>query len=238
MVRFPAILGKRIIMRTCVIIPALNESREIASLLQQIGKFIPDILVIDDGSTDQTTRIAKESGAQVLRNERNQGKGACLVKGYAYALEKGFDAVISMDGDGQHSAEDLPVFLKAAEDSKDALIIGNRMSNSRNMPFVRMLTNRLMSLLLSLVTKQNIPDTQCGFRLVKKELLEKVNLVTSKYEMESEILIKASRRGFKIRSVPIKTIYGNEKSQINPFVDTFRFMRLLARDLLRRIRHA
>jgi hypothetical protein len=106
------------------------------------------------------------------------------------------------------------------------------------MPFVRVLTNRLMSLLLSLVTKQNIPDTQCGFRLVKKELLEKVNLVTSKYEMESEILIKASRRGFKIRSVPIKTIYGNEKSQINPFVDTFRFLRLLVRDLLRRIRHA
>jgi len=225
-------------MRICVIIPALNESREIAGLIKRVRRFVSDILVIDDGSTDQTAQVAKVVGAEVLRNERNQGKGACLVKGYAYALEKGFDAVISMDGDGQHSAEDLPVFLKAAEDSKDALIIGNRMSNSRNMPFVRVLTNRFMSLLLSLVTKQNIPDTQCGFRLVKKELLEKVNLVTSKFEMESEILIKASRRGFKIRSVPIKTIYGNEKSQINPFVDTFRFMRFLVRDLLRRIKHA
>lgn len=207
-------------------------------MIKRVRRFVSDILVIDDGSTDQTAQVAKVVGAEVLRNERNQGKGACLVKGYAYALEKGFDAVISMDGDGQHSAEDLPVFLKAAEDSKDALIIGNRMSNSRNMPFVRVLTNRFMSLLLSLVTKQNIPDTQCGFRLVKKELLEKVNLVTSKFEMESEILIKASRRGFKIRSVPIKTIYGNEKSQINPFVDTFRFMRFLVRDLLRRIKHA
>jgi glycosyltransferase involved in cell wall biosynthesis len=225
-------------MRTCLIIPALNESQEIANLIQQARRFVPDILVIDDGSTDQTAQIAKSSGAEVLRNERNQGKGACLVKGYAYALAKGFDAVISMDGDGQHSPLDLPAFLKAAEEQGNALIIGNRMFNLKNMPFLRVITNRFMSSLLSLVTKQEIPDTQCGFRLVKRELLEKVNLVTSKFEMESEILIKASRRGFKIRSVPIKTIYGNQKSQINPFVDTFRFVRLLARDFLRRIRHA
>ncbi|MFA5005282.1 MAG: glycosyltransferase family 2 protein [Candidatus Omnitrophota bacterium] len=225
-------------MRTCVIIPALNESRKIGELIKQARSFIADIFVIDDGSTDQTARVARENGAQVLRNERNLGKGACLVKGYAYALEKGFDAVISMDGDGQHSPEDLPAFLKAAEGSGNALIIGNRMFDPGKMPFVRILTNRAMSWLLSLVTKQNIPDTQCGFRLVKKALLEKVNLVTSKFEMESEILIKASRRGFKIISVRIKTIYGNQKSQINPFVDTFRFLRFLARELLRRIKRA
>lgn len=225
-------------MKTCVIIPTLNESREIANLVSHARRFIPDILVIDDGSTDQTAQIAKASGAEVLRNERNQGKGACLVKGYAYALEKGFDAVISMDGDGQHSPEDLPVFLKAAEDPENSLIIGNRMSDARNMPFVRILTNRLMSWFLSLVTRQNIPDTQCGFRLVKRELLEKVNLVTSKYEMESEMLIKASRRGFKIKSVLVKTIYGDQKSQINPLVDTFRFVRLMIRDFLKRIKHA
>ena len=118
------------------------------------------------------------------------------------------------------------------------MIIGNRMSDARNMPFVRILTNRLMSWFLSLVTRQNIPDTQCGFRLVKRELLEKVNLVTSKYEMESEMLIKASRRGFKIKSVLVKTIYGDQKSQINPLVDTFRFVRLMIRDFLKRIKHA
>ena len=99
------------------------------------------------------------------------------------------------------------------------------------MPFIRVLTNKIMSGLISKITRQNVPDTQCGFRLIKRPVLEKINLKTSKYETESEILIKASRLGFKIESVPIKTVYSGEKSQINPFVDTLRFIKFLFREL-------
>jgi len=154
-----------------------------------------------------------------------------LIKGFNYALANGYDAVITMDGDGQHLPEDIPYFMRLAKYSDSAIFIGNRMQRTKTMPFVRVVTNRFMSWLLSCLTKQRIPDSQCGFRLIKKEVLKSVTLVTSKYETESEILIKGSRLGFKIEAVPIKTIYRKEKSQINPLIDTVRFIRLIIRAL-------
>jgi len=97
------------------------------------------------------------------------------------------------------------------------------------MPTLRIITNKFMSWVISLISKQKIPDTQCGFRLIKAEVLKRVELKTSKFETESEILIKASRMGFKIKSLSIKSVYGKEKSQINPFIDTFRFIKLISR---------
>ncbi len=226
MVCLPQILGA-IIMRACVIIPTFNESKTIAGLIQQVQSSGLEVIVIDDGSTDNTADIAEASKAQLLRNVKNLGKGASLAKGYDFALARGFEAVISMDGDGQHSCDDLAAFIRKAESSDCAIIVGNRMSSARQMPALRVATNRFMSWLISLVTGQHIPDTQCGFRLVKKELLEKLNLSTSKYETESEILIQAARLGFKIESVAVRTIYSGQKSQINPFVDTLRFLRFI-----------
>lgn len=221
-------------MRTCVIIPAYNESKTIAGLIAQIRKLALEVIIIDDGSRDDTIKIAASCGAKVLPNERNIGKGASLIKGYNFAVARGFDAVISMDGDGQHSCDDIMAFIRKAENSQSALIVGNRMSATRGMPALRVMTNCFMSRLISLIVKQYIPDTQCGFRLVKKELLAKMNLATSKYETESEILIKAARLGFKIESLPIKTIYSGQKSQINPFIDTLRFLRFIILEFVRR----
>jgi glycosyltransferase involved in cell wall biosynthesis len=167
----------------------------------------------------------------VISHPVNLGKGASLIKGFSYALEKGFDAVITMDGDGQHLPEDIFFFMRVAKYSPSAIFVGNRMHKARNMPPVRLLTNKFMSWLVSFVAKQKIPDTQCGFRLIKKEVLKKVSLHTSKYETESEILIKASRHGFKIEPVMIKTIYRGEKSQINPLIDSFRFVRFILREI-------
>ena len=229
MVCIPQVLGV-IIMRTCVIIPTYNESKTIAGIIQQVRLSGLEVIVIDDGSRDNTADIAQSSQAQVLRNARNLGKGASLAKGFDFALARGFEAVISMDGDGQHSCDDLPAFINKAESSDCAIVVGNRMSSTKKMPTLRVLTNRFMSWLISLVTGQQIPDTQCGFRLVKKELLQKLNLSTSKYETESEILIQAARLGFKIESVPVKTIYTGQKSRINPFVDTLRFLRFIIRE--------
>jgi len=218
-------------MKTCVIIPTYNEAREIGNLVKKIREQNLDVLVVDDGSWDNTSQLANNSGAKVLRNEINQGKGASLIKGFNYALPLDYDAIITMDGDGQHLPEDLPYFIRLAKYSASGIFIGNRMQKTKNMPLVRLLTNRFMSCLISWVAKQKIPDTQCGFRLIKKEVLEKLNLRTRKYETESEVLIRSSRLGFKIESVPIKTMYIGEKSQINPFIDTLRFIRFIIQEL-------
>jgi len=146
--------------------------------------------------------------------------------------------VISMDGDGQHSSDDLPAFIQKAQTSSSALIVGNRMGATKSMPLLRIITNFLMSRLISLIARQRIPDTQCGFRLAKKELLTRIDLSTTKYETESEVLIKAAHLGFKIESIPVKTIYSGQKSQINPLVDTLRFLRFMIREYLLRPKHA
>jgi hypothetical protein len=143
-----------------------------------------------------------------------------------------------MDGDGQHSPDDLLAFIQKAKNSQSALIVGNRMGATKEMPALRVITNFLMSKFISLIVKQHIPDTQCGFRLVKKELLMKMDLSASKYEIESEVLIKAAHLGFKIESIPIKTIYSGGKSQINPLVDTLRFLRFMILEFIRPAKHA
>ena len=211
-------------MRTCVVIPTYNEAKAIAELINQITKIGLEVIIVDDGSQDNTVEIAQDGGARVLCNLTNSGKGISLIKGYNFALAEGFDAVISMDGDGQHSPLDLGAFMQKAETSLSAVIVGNRMNSTKEMPWLRLMTNRFMSWLISLITKQYVADTQCGFRLLKKEVLEKLNLTSANYEIESEVLIKASRLGFKIESIPIRTIYSGQKSQINPFIDTFRFI--------------
>ena len=142
-----------------------------------------------------------------------------------------------MDGDGQHSTDDIKLFIQKAESSNCGIVIGNRMTMTKEMPAVRIMTNRFMSWSISLIIKQDVADTQCGFRLVKKEVLQKINLTTSKYETESEVLIKAARLGFKIESIPVKTIYSGQKSQINPFVDTLRFLRYMALESARSFKH-
>ncbi len=158
-------------MKICIVIPTYNEAKSIASLIRKIRQQELEVVVIDDGSQDSTSEIAKDNGAIVLRNENNEGKGASLLKGFHYAQDRGFDAVITMDGDGQHLPEEIPYFIRLATYSNSGILIGNRMSERNNMPYIRILTNKLMSWLISFVAGQSIPDTQCGFRLIKKWVL-------------------------------------------------------------------
>ncbi len=218
-------------MKTCVIIPAYNESAAIAMLVKEIRSLGLDTVVVDDGSNDGTGRIASNGGALLLENARNEGKGASLIKGFEYALGKNYDAVVTMDGDGQHRPEEIVKFIAAAKHSGAGLILGNRMSDRKNMPLARVFTNKFMSWLISAVTRQRIPDSQCGFRLMKAELLRRINLNTCKYETESEILIKAARLGYRIESLPIQTVYAGEKSSIHPVKDTIRFFKFLGKEL-------
>lgn len=228
MVHVPGIPGKKQHeMRTCVLIPTHNEAKNIAELVKNIRGQKLDILVIDDGSSDNTADLARDNGAEVIKNPRNLGKGASLIKGFEHILNNGFDACITMDGDGQHRPEEISNFIQAASSSTDGIIIGNRMAKSANMPLLRVLTNKFMSWLISKIIRQKISDSQCGFRLLKKEVLKKIKLRTAKFEIESEIIIEASRNGFTIASIPITSVYINETSHINPFTDTLRFLRFL-----------
>lgn len=218
-------------MKVCVLIPAYNEETTIAPLVQEIRKNGFEVIVVEDGSTDNTALRAKESQALVLSHPRNLGKGQALRTGFKYIRGGDYDAVVIMDADGQHLASEIGGFIKSAQNSKAGIIIGNRMQNPIGMPLVRRITNHLTSYIISKVTSVNIPDSQCGFRLIKTEVLKKLNLSTMKYETESEILIEAAKNNFIIESIPVKAIYANQKSQINPVFDTIRFWSLISRNM-------
>ena len=218
-------------MKVCIIIPTYNESAAIDKIIQQIRNQGREVVVIDDGSTDNTAQVRQDSGAVVLRNMKNQGKGFSLIRGLRYALDNKFDAAITMDGDGQHLPEDISYFIQKAQSSEAGIIIGNRMHNPMEMPIVRIWTNKFMSWLISKLAKQIITDTQCGLRLIRRGLLEKLKFTTQHFETESEILIQSSRLGYKIESIPIKTIYRKEKSRINPILDTARFISFIWRQI-------
>ena len=210
-------------MKICIVIPAYNESRTIGSLVGSLCVKGFDVVVIDDGSTDETGSIAKDKGAVIIHHDRKNGKGYSLRKGFAYALQHDYEGVIIMDGDGQHDIESIGQFLDMAEKNKASIIVGNRMTDSRGMPFVRFCTNCLMSWLISLACGQRIADTQCGYRYISCDVLRKINLTCREFEIETEILMKARKNGFKVYDMPIETIYQNEESQINPLKDTVRF---------------
>jgi len=211
-----------------VVIPAYNEEKRIGEVVRRVREFIEDVVVVDDGSKDGTAQRANEAGAKVLVHGENRGKGAALKTGFEFAVREGFDAVITLDADGQHDPVEIPKFLREAEKNELQIIVGNRMGKPEGMPVVRYLTNRFTSFVISKMSGQRIPDSQSGFRLIRKEVLESLSIESSNFDAESEILIKASLAGFKIGNVPIKTIYrGDERSKINPMVDTVRFFRLV-----------
>lgn len=216
-------------MKVGILIPAYNENEHIGDLVRKLRSMHCEPIVIDDGSKDNTALAAQASGAKVIRHDKNLGKGAALKTGFSAILDGGYDAVIIMDGDAQHSPGDISKLVAVAEKNPNALVVGNRMGNAPNMPLTRKLTNKFMSALVSAICRQTIPDSQCGFRLIRKDLLEKLSIESSRFEVESEILIKASAAGVKIISVPIETLYGKEASQINPFWDTCRFIYFLLR---------
>lgn len=218
-------------MKICILIPILNEAKTIRSIVAELVSKGHDVLVIDDGSTDNSGELARQGGATVISNEVNQGKGCSLQIGFQHILQQGFDGVITMDGDGQHAISDLKHFIDSPHLSKETVINGNRMDGAKDMPFVRRWTNRFMSALISGVCGQKVRDSQCGFRYIGADVLKTLKLTSGCYEIESEILIKSSKNGFAIHSVPVQTIYGEETSNINPVRDTFRFFAYLIKEI-------
>ncbi len=214
-------------MKTLVVIPAYNEARHLPVLLRRIQKVHPlnQVLVVDDGSEDGTAEVARRAGARVLQNPRNRGKGFSLYQGFQEALQQGYDAVITLDADLQHPPESIPAFVAKAREGYH-VVVGSRFHDMRGMPLDRYLTNKTTTLVLSLLAGQRLEDTQSGYRLIRREVLERFRPTTFRFDFESELLFQAAMYGFRIGYVPIPTIYGREQSSIHKVRDTLRFIRL------------
>jgi glycosyltransferase involved in cell wall biosynthesis len=210
--------------RTIAVIPCLNEGATIGALVRDTRRWVERVVVVDDGSSDQTARAATEAGAVVERHESPRGKGAALATGWTAAAGQGAEWTLLLDGDGQHDPADSAGFFEAAENGA-RLVIGNRMPGASAMPWLRRRTNRWMSRRISVLAGTEIPDSQCGYRLVHLPSLQRIALRCRRYEIESEMTVAFARAGLAIGFVPIRVRYGGEKSRISPVLDTVRWVR-------------
>ena len=211
------------------LIPAYFEEAQIQAVARRTLAQLDHVLVLDDGSADLTSEEARKAGAEVIRHEKNQGKGAAIKTGLRELAGRGFLYVLILDGDGQHLPEEIPAFLEEANRSGAPFVVGTRMSDTAKMPWVRKMTNRFMSAQISALCGQPVPDSQCGFRMMHRDVIPHLYCESNNYDYETEMLLIASREGFRIASVPVSTIYGEEKSKIHPVRDSVRFFKLIAR---------
>jgi glycosyltransferase involved in cell wall biosynthesis len=216
-------------VKYCVVVPAFREAGRIGEVVRRIRAHSPNVVVVDDGSPDDTAGEAEAAGAVVLRHEVNQGKGRALQTGMEYARRQGYEVAVTLDADGQHDPDEIPRFLEAYRRTAAPVLVGNRMSDVRDMPLVRKCTNWFMSWMLGRIMGQVVPDTQCGYRLYRTDIYPPITGASARFAAESEILLELAARGLTIGSVPIRTIYGTEKSKINPLTDTVRFFRMVRR---------
>jgi len=211
--------------RVLALIPAYNEAPHIASVVGGACAYLP-VLVVDDGSTDDTAARAKVSGAAVLCQMPNQGKGSALLTGFRQAIYEGYDAVLTLDADGQHDPTEIPKFLRAYNAGCANLIIGKR--DFSQMPPIRRLANSLGRWSFSWALGQHIPDNQSGYRLVDRQLMEAMLTSSERgFEFEVEMILICVKLGLVLDWVPIRTIYAGESSHINELEHTINFLRML-----------
>jgi glycosyltransferase involved in cell wall biosynthesis len=217
-------------LKAAVIIPAYREEKHVGDIVRRTRQQLDHVLVVDDGSSDKTAQRARDAGAEVIVHNQNRGKGEAIKTGLRHWLDRQFVHVIILDADGQHLPEEIDRFIAAAASAVGpSFFLGNRMKNLTGMPFVRRIVNRYMSNQISRVCGQKIPDTQCGFRMLDRQLIPELLGGMERFDYETEMLIIASRQGYRIESVPITTVYSDEVSNIRPVSDTLRFLKLMRR---------
>lgn len=228
--------------QTAVVIPAYQDEKHIGDIVRRVRQRLDHVLVVDDGSSDQTAQRAREAGAEVISHDQNRGKGEAIKTGLGHWLAAatpssgGFDREVAwailLDSDGQHLPEEIDRFLAAAASTtRPSFFLGNRMNNAAGMPFIRHVVNRYMSRQISRICKQEIPDTQCGFRMLDHQLIPQLlgSESVRGFDYDTEVLIIASRKGYRIESVPITTVYTDQVSKIRPLRDAVRFLKLMWR---------
>ncbi len=210
--------------RVIALIPAYNEAARVGEVVARARRHVDEVIVIDDGSDDGTAASAEKAGARALRHEQNRGKGGAIATALDYFGHSDAEFAILLDADGQHDPAEINGFVETADREQADIVVGNRMGDTHEMPIVRRLTNEFTSWVTSKMARQRIPDSQCGFRLLRRSVLVDLRLSTARFETETEMLIQAARAGRRIISIPIRTIYENDHaSHIHPVRDTIRF---------------
>jgi glycosyltransferase involved in cell wall biosynthesis len=208
-----------------ILVPANNEAARIGPVITAAKQFLP-LLVVDDGSRDETASLVEQLGVNVYRQIPNQGKGAALRSGFKLALEKGYQAVITMDADGQHDPQEIPGFLDTYFKTRADLIIGSR--DFSKMPFTRKLANMLGGIAFSWAVRHPVRDNQSGYRLISRRLMEKMLESTeSGFEFEVEMVVVCLKNQFRLDWVPIQTIYMDQGSHIQPLAHLWHFIRII-----------
>jgi glycosyltransferase involved in cell wall biosynthesis len=216
--------------QTAAVIPAYQDEKHIGDTVRRTRERLDHVIVIDDGSSDRTAQRAREAGAEVIVHDENRGKGEALKTGLGHWLDREITWVSLLDSDGQHLPEEIDRFMAAAAAAtRPSFFIGNRMNDLAGMPFVRRIVNRYMSRRISRVCGQEIPDTQCGFRMLDRQLIPELLGGGHRFDYETEVLIIASRKGYRIESVPITTVYTDQVSKIHPLRDALRFFKMMWR---------
>ena len=220
--------------RLFAVIPAKDAEATIGAVVRGIRGAVPGttVLVVDDGSSDRTRDRARDAGAQVIRHEVNQGKGAALQTGFDEALRRGAEAVLALDADGQHDPAAAPGLVAALANAD--VVVGSRNHDRTGMPWLRRKTNDVTSWWVSKLAGVSIDDSQSGYRAIGAPVLRAVRPESRRFDYESEFLIGAARAGFRIGKAPIPTLYNAPGSHIHPLRDTVRFIRLVLRHLFTR----
>ena len=215
------------------LIPAFNAESSIAEVIGALGRIVEPmrVLVVDDGSTDKTSEVAATARATIVQHKTNRGKGAALQTGFDYIRGlSNIEFILTMDADLQHRPEDVPKLFEAQQLSNADIVVGRRSRIGTGMPIARILSNTITSALVGLRTGYRISDSQCGFRLIRRCVLDRVRLESSGFEAETEFLIKSARQGFRIEFAPIHTVYAREKSHMTHWTTTVNFLKVLFRE--------
>ena len=214
-------------IRPLILMPAYNEERTIGEVVGRTLKYAGRLLVVDDGSTDRTGELAAAAGAEVLRLDPNVGKAAAMRKGFEKAAQWGFDWVLTIDADGQHDPAEIPRMIELARTTGADVVVGHRLTDGKSFPLMRGIGNRFSTGVLSLLAGTRLPDTQSGYRLLRRSLWEAVPLRNERFAAEPEFMVLAARQGAKIEAHNIRAIYNEKKSHFRPLVDSARFLRLV-----------
>jgi glycosyltransferase involved in cell wall biosynthesis len=204
------------------VVPAFNEAGSIGAVVNGLRGSVAHVIVVDDGSTDDTADRAREAGAEVVAHDTNLGKGHAIRTGLARVMADGFTHVLLLDADLQHLPHEAARLLKAAADTGAEVVIGERQFSRSEMPASRYHANRIGSRALSWFVGALVHDTQCGFRVFRLDALRPLQLHASGYEIETEMLVKVRRRGGRVVAVPVTAVYAGGRSKLRPVRDTTR----------------